>query len=88
MKFNYQTVMRRTSVNDCSIRLNINFNKLHNIKYESGLIELLRGGWKIYLAFLIPVYYFGEFLLQVVFRYKFLWTVKHVTIGQKNYRES
>ena len=51
LKFNYETVSRRTSVNDCEIRLNINYNKLHNIKYEAGIIELLRGGWKIYLAF-------------------------------------
>jgi hypothetical protein len=88
LKFNYLTVMRRTSVGGLGIGLNINYEGLHNVKYESGVVELPRGGWKVYLAFLIPVYYGGEFLLQVVFRYKFLWTVKHVSIGQKNYRES
>ena len=62
LKFNYETVMRRSSVGGCSIGVEMNYGKIHGVRYESGVIELLRGGWAVYLAFLIPVYYGGQFL--------------------------
>lgn len=54
--------MRRSSVGGCSIGVEMNYGKIHGVRYESGVIELLRGGWAVYLAFLIPVYYGGQFL--------------------------